>query len=34
VTGANVDKMLDDLWSSGHAVVNVIRFSGVKAAAV
>jgi acetoin utilization protein AcuB len=26
VTGGNVDKMLDDLWSSGHPVVNVIRF--------
>jgi acetoin utilization protein AcuB len=26
VTGANVDEMLDDLWSSGHPVVNVIRF--------
>lgn len=26
VTGGNVDGMLDDLWSSGHPVVNVIRF--------
>ncbi len=26
VVGANVDKILDDLWASGHAVVNVIRF--------
>jgi acetoin utilization protein AcuB len=26
VAGTNVDKMLDDLWSSGHSVVNVIRF--------
>jgi acetoin utilization protein AcuB len=26
VAGGNVDKMLDDLWSSGHPVVNVIRF--------
>jgi len=26
VAGNNVDKMLDDLWSSGHPVVNVIRF--------
>jgi len=26
VTGGNVDRMLDELWSSGHPVVNVIRF--------
>ena len=26
VTGQNVGKMLDELWNSGHAVVNVIRF--------
>jgi acetoin utilization protein AcuB len=26
VAGENVAKMLDELWSSGHAVVNVIRF--------
>jgi len=26
VAGDNVDKILDDLWSSGHSVVNVIRF--------
>lgn len=26
VAGAAVDKMLDELWSSGHPVVNVIRF--------
>ena len=26
VEGDNVDPMLDDLWSSGHPVVNVIRF--------
>jgi acetoin utilization protein AcuB len=26
VTEGNVDRMLDDLWSSGHPVVNVIRF--------
>jgi len=26
VAGAKVDNMLDELWSSGHPVVNVIRF--------
>jgi acetoin utilization protein AcuB len=26
VAGGDVDKMLDDLWSTGHPVVNVIRF--------
>jgi acetoin utilization protein AcuB len=26
VTGSQVDALLDELWSSGHAVVNVIRF--------
>jgi acetoin utilization protein AcuB len=26
VAGANVGQMLDELWSSGHAVMNVIRF--------
>ena len=26
VAGKNIAQMLDDLWSSGHAVVNVIRF--------
>lgn len=26
VTGGNIDRMLDDLWGSGHPVVNVIRF--------
>ncbi len=26
VAGNNVGEMLDELWSSGHAVVNVIRF--------
>jgi len=26
VTGANVDHMLDELWSSDHPVVNVIRY--------
>ena len=30
VGGAGVDEMLDELWSSGHAIVNVIRFDGVK----
>jgi len=30
VAGDNVDKMLDDLWSSGHSVENVIRFPGEK----
>ena len=28
VTGKGVDKMLNELWRSGHAVVNVIRFNG------
>jgi acetoin utilization protein AcuB len=27
VTGATVDKMLDELWSSGHSVLNVLRLS-------
>jgi acetoin utilization protein AcuB len=31
VAGEGVDKMLEELWSSGHAVVNVIRFDGTKA---
>lgn len=26
VAGAGVDKFLDDLWNSGHLIVNVIRF--------
>lgn len=26
VTEGNIDKMIDELWSSGHPVVNVIRF--------
>jgi len=26
VVGDKVDDMLDDLWSSGHPVVNVLRF--------
>jgi acetoin utilization protein AcuB len=34
VIGANIDKMLDDLWSSGHPVVNVIRFPPKKDDAV
>ena len=33
VAGTNVDKMLDELWSSGHPVVNVIRFPPEKAGA-
>ena len=28
VAGAGVDRMLDELWESGHPVVNVIRFEG------
>ena len=28
VVGDGVDKMLDELWNSGHPVVNVIHFSG------
>ena len=28
VVGDGVDKMLSELWSSGHAVVNVLRFAG------
>jgi acetoin utilization protein AcuB len=28
VAGATVDKLLDELWSSDHAVVNVLRFEG------
>src|SRR5260221_3141865 len=27
LTGAGVDKLLDDLWSSGHPVLNVLRFA-------
>ena len=30
VTGDNVDQMTEELWSSGHAVVNVIHFAGAK----
>ena len=30
VAGGDVDKMLDDLWSTGHPVVNVIRFPPAK----
>lgn len=30
VTGDGVDKMLEELWNSGHAVVNVIRFDQPK----
>ena len=30
VAGGSVDKMLDELWSSGHPVVNVIRFTAKK----
>ena len=26
IAGHNVDAMLDDLWSSGHRVINVVRF--------
>jgi CBS domain-containing protein len=26
VAGTNIDRMLDDLWGSGHPVVNVIRY--------
>jgi acetoin utilization protein AcuB len=26
VTGTDIDRLLDELWSSGHPVVNVIRF--------
>jgi acetoin utilization protein AcuB len=26
VAGANVDKFLDDIWASGHVVINVLRF--------
>jgi hypothetical protein len=26
VAGGNVDQMMDDLWSSGHSIENVIRF--------
>ena len=29
VIGDKVDDMLDDLWSSGHSVVNVLRFPAV-----
>jgi hypothetical protein len=29
-SGAGVDKMLEELWSSGHPVVNVIRFEEAK----
>lgn len=32
VTGGHVDQMLDELWSSGHPVVNVIRFPPATAA--
>lgn len=28
VVGDGVDKMLEELWSSGHPVVNVLRFAG------
>ncbi|MEY4918045.1 MAG: hypothetical protein RL616_1958 [Verrucomicrobiota bacterium] len=28
VIGADVEKMLEELWSSGHTVVNVLRFAG------
>jgi len=27
VTGGAVDKLLDDIWNSGHQVVNVLRFT-------
>jgi len=27
LTGAGVDKLLDELWSSGHPVLNVLRFA-------
>jgi acetoin utilization protein AcuB len=30
VSGAGVDKMLEELWKSGHAVVNIIRFEEAK----
>ena len=30
VTGGNVNSLLDDLWNSGHSVVNVIRFPAEK----
>jgi hypothetical protein len=26
IAGEGVDDVLDDLWSSGHIVINVIRF--------
>lgn len=29
VTGRGVDKLLDDLWASGHTVLNVLRFPAV-----
>ena len=28
VVGDGVDKMLEELWNSGHPVINVLRFSG------
>jgi acetoin utilization protein AcuB len=30
VAGDGVDRMLEELWSSGHAIVNVIHFAGPK----
>jgi len=30
VAGGNLDRMLDDLWGTGHPVVNVIRFPPAK----
>jgi hypothetical protein len=26
IAGEDVDEVLEDLWSSGHIVINVIRF--------
>jgi acetoin utilization protein AcuB len=30
VVGDGVEKMLEELWNSGHAIVNVIHFAGTK----
>ncbi|HLP76437.1 MAG TPA: hypothetical protein VK327_05900, partial [Candidatus Paceibacterota bacterium] len=32
ITGAGVERFLDDLWNSGHRVLNVLRFSVSKPA--
>jgi acetoin utilization protein AcuB len=34
VSGAGVEKMLDELWSSGHPVMNVIRFEAKESTAL